>query len=199
MTIHVYDYRQDLQNLVVRPEGRARFRRVELGPVPPFHSHDLGVETFLVLEGEIEFNVGDESVVCRPGQLISVPPRTRHAVRAVGERPGAIYLSVAPHVEPTHTFYDEHGTCLPPRYGVWQEAGGGDPAPSLSRAQLLTEYQAEAEALLARAQSNVQTAASTSAESKASIDNLWATVSPLLEQVRTLERAWNALAASHTG
>src|SRR5438093_8522787 len=106
MAIPVHDYHSDLTNIQVQPQIRSRFRRVELGPVPPVHSHDLGVETFLVLEGEIEFNVEDESVVCRPGQLISVPPRTRHAVRAVGDRPGAIYLSVAPHVEPTHTNYD---------------------------------------------------------------------------------------------
>ena len=87
MPIQVFDYRHDLQNLVVRPEGRSRFRRVELGPVPPMHSHDLGAETFLVLEGHIEFNVEDESVVCQPGQLLVVPPRTRHAVRAVGKEP----------------------------------------------------------------------------------------------------------------
>src|SRR5688500_19862359 len=102
MAIRVYDYRQDLQNLVVRPEGRSRFRRVELGPLPAMHSHDLGAETFLVLEGRIEVQVEDESVVCQPGQLIVVPPRTRHAARAVGDHPGAVYLSVAAHVEPTH-------------------------------------------------------------------------------------------------
>src|SRR5690242_19045186 len=132
MPITVYDYRADLQNLVVRPEGRVRFRQVELGPVPPMHSHDLGTETFLVLEGQIEFHVEAERVTCTPGQLISVPPRPKHAVRAVGDKPGAIFLSVTPHVEPTHTFYDEHGSCLPPRYGVWREAGGGDPESAAS-------------------------------------------------------------------
>jgi quercetin dioxygenase-like cupin family protein len=102
--VQVFDYRRDLQNLAVRPEGRSRFRRVELGTVPPMHSHDLVAETFLVLESQIEFDVEDESVVCQLGQLIVVPPRIRHAVRAVGEEPGAIYLNEAPHVEPTHTF-----------------------------------------------------------------------------------------------
>ncbi len=197
MSIRVYDYRHDLQNLVVRPEGRARFRRVELGAVPPMHSHDLGVETFLVLEGEIEFNVEDESVVCRPGQLISVPPRTRHAVRAVGDRPGAIFLSVAPHVEPTHTNYDEHGSCLPPRYGAWREAGGAEPVQR-KPAELLSAYRAEAAQLLALATSNLQAAESApSVESKASVDDLWAAVCPVLEQVRRLERAWNDLASVH--
>jgi mannose-6-phosphate isomerase-like protein (cupin superfamily) len=192
MPIRVYDYRNDLQNLVVRPEGRARFRRVELGPVPPMHSHDLGVETFLVLEGNIEFNVE----VCQPGQLISVPPRTRHAVRAVGERPGAIYLSVAPHVEPTHTFYDEHGSCLPPRYGSWLEAGGGE-ARTSSMEDLLATYRTEAARLLELATALAQAAHALPAiQGKESIDELWSTVSPLLEEVRRLEQAWNALAVA---
>jgi quercetin dioxygenase-like cupin family protein len=194
MSIRVYDYRQDLQNLVVRPEGRARFRRVELGPVPAVHSHDLGVETFLVLEGEIEFTVEDESVVCRPGQLISVPPRTRHAVRAVGEVPGAIFLSVAPHVEPTHTFYDEQGSCLPPRYGAWREAGGGETVVDVTEAE--RAYRAAAERLLELAQANVTAidARASDAPEKAKIDAQWQALAPLLEEVRRLEAAWNALA-----
>src|SRR5690348_5671273 len=119
MPIPVFDYRTDLRNLVVQPQIRSRFRVVELGPVPQVHSHDLGGETFVVMQGSIEFTVGDERVVADQGQAIYVPPRTTHAVRAVGDQPGVIYLSVSPHVEPTHTFYDTDGNRLPPRYGVW--------------------------------------------------------------------------------
>ena len=197
MPITVFDYRKDLQNLVVRPEGRARFRRVELGPVPPMHSHDLGGETFLVLEGQIEFNVETESVVCEPGQLIYVPPRTKHAVRAVGSRPGAIFLSVTPHVEPTHTTYDEHGSCLPPRYGVWREARGGDPAPTSSPTELFEAYRQAAERLQDLAADNLDVIRSlnTPVEAKPTIDNLWRALYPVLAQVRAMERAWNDLAA----
>jgi mannose-6-phosphate isomerase-like protein (cupin superfamily) len=190
MPIQVFDYRRDLQNLAVRPEGRSRFRRVELGPVPPMHSHDLGAETFLVLEGQIEFNVEDESVVCQPGQLIVVPPRTRHALRAVGEQPGAIYLSVAPHVEPTHTYYDDRGECLPPRYGAWTEAGGEQPDAGRSVAQLLDAYRAANRRLQELLQSNANVAE----RDGVGVDVLWATLRPVLEQVRTLEAAWNELA-----
>src|SRR4030088_3323535 len=126
MSIPVYDYRADLTNLVVQPEVRSRFRRVELGPVPALHSHDLGGETFVVMEGQIEFTVADERVICQQGQSIFVPPRTTHAVRAVGDQPGCIYLSVWPHVDPTPTQCDADGEQLPPRYGVWQAAGGGE-------------------------------------------------------------------------
>src|SRR6202045_1217024 len=147
MAIPVYDYRADLTNLVVQPEIRSRFRRVELGPVPEVHSHDLGGETFVVMEGQIEFTVADESVVCQQGQAIFVPPRTTHAVRAVGERTGVIYLSVSPHVEPTHTNYAADGQQLPPRYGVWRAAGGGEPRSELPVSSLLERYRAAAQSL----------------------------------------------------
>jgi mannose-6-phosphate isomerase-like protein (cupin superfamily) len=199
MPIPVFDYRKDLQNLVVRPEGRARFRRVDLGPVPAMHSHDLGGETFLVLDGRIEFHVEAERVTCEPGQLIYVPPRTRHAVRAVGDHPGAIFLSVTPHVEPTHTFYDEHGSCLPPRYGVWRDAGGGEPESTASPAERVEQYAAAAERLLQLATNNMETLRklgphAAEADAKEAIDALWVALFPVLDEVRTLERAWNDLA-----
>src|SRR5579864_2992891 len=161
MPIHVYDYRSDLSNLIVEPQIRSRFRVVELGPVPQVHSHDLGGETFVVMQGDIEFTVGDERVVAHQGQAIFVPPRTTHAVRAVGDQPGVIYLSVSPHVEPTHTFYSADGQRLPPRYGVWRDAGvahapGADPR---SRSELAAAYSAAAAQLAALAESNAALAA----------------------------------------
>jgi mannose-6-phosphate isomerase-like protein (cupin superfamily) len=195
MAIPVYDYRTDLTNLVVSPEIRSRFRRVELGPVPEYHSHDLGGETFVVMDGQIEFTVADEQVVCRQGQAIFVPPRTTHAVRAVGERPGVIYLSVSPHVEPTHTFYGADGERLPPRYGVWRAAGGDVPS-SESTSNLLDRYRAASRTLAELAQVSADRAqtAEGAAPLKAMVDTLWDALRPLLEQVATLERDWNALA-----
>jgi mannose-6-phosphate isomerase-like protein (cupin superfamily) len=202
MSIPVYDYRADLTNLVVQPEIRSRFRRVERGPVPEVHSHDLGGETFVVMEGQIEFTVADESVVCQQGQAIFVPPRTTHAVRAVGERTGVIYLSVSPHVEPTHTFYGPDHQRLPPRYGVWRVAGGGDPLAVSSPAALLESYRAASHTLaeLARASLDRASTADGSAEPvKATVDAMWDGLRPLLEQVTVLERAWNALAQRAAG
>jgi len=199
MAIHVFDARSDLSNLVVEPQIRSRFRRVELGPVPEVHSHDLGGETFVVMHGQIEFTVADEHVVCQPGQVIYVPPRTTHAVRAVGDEPGEIYLSVSPHVEPTHTFYDADGQTLPPRYGVWRAAGGGSAAlDELPTAELLQRYQAAARTLAELAQANAATGVelddTDAAARKPSIDTLWSQLRPLLQQVEDLERTWNALA-----
>jgi mannose-6-phosphate isomerase-like protein (cupin superfamily) len=193
MPIRVYDYRTDLSNLVVEPQIRSRFRVVELGPVPQVHSHDLGGETFVVMQGVIEFTVDGESVVARQGQAIYVPPRTTHAVRAVGDQPGVMYLSVSPHVEPTHTFYSPDGQQLPPRYGVWREAGGGDSVPSRSRSDLAVAYGEAARKLAELADDNARTAATES-----STDALWSALRPVLQHVEELERAWNALAVAPT-
>lgn len=202
MAIHVYDYRVDLSNLVVEPQIRSRFRRVELGPVPEVHSHDLGGETFLVMQGEIEFTVADERVVCQPGQVVYVPPRTTHAVRAVGDRPGVIYLSVSPHVEPTHTFYDADGRTLPPRYGVWRAAGGGEARSEVPTAELLERYRSAARSLAQLAQAHAGVEApldgDDAAATKATVDRLWASLGPLLQQVETVEQTWNALALRAT-
>jgi len=196
MSIPVHDYHSDLTNICVQPQIRSRFRRVELGPVPPVHSHDLGGETFLVMDGQIEFTVANEHVFCQPGQSIFVPPRTTHAVRAVGEQPGVIYLSVSPHVEPTHTSYDATGQQWPPRYGVWRAAGGGEPRSELPVSTLLERYHAAAQSLAELSQANsAQTpTASDSNNIKPTIDKLWHSLRPVLLQVEALEREWNELA-----
>ena len=108
---------------------------------------------------------------------------------AVGDRPGAIYLSVAPHVEPTHTQYDDDGACLPPTYGVWADAGGA-PASSASRAELAQTYRAATQRLLELLQAN----AAVAERESATTDDLWAALYPVLHQVRVLEDAWNELA-----
>lgn len=200
MPIQVYDYRSDLTNVVVRPEIRSRFRRVAPGPVPQYHSHDLGGETFIVMDGQIEFTVDGESVVCSAGQAIYVPPGTTHAVRAVGDAPGVMYLSVAPHVEPTHTQYDAQGQRLPPRYGVWREAGGGAAPSSESTEALLATYRRAAQRLaeLARATAKAAEAANAAGALKPMVDALWDSLRPTLQQVETLERTWNELAPRAT-
>jgi mannose-6-phosphate isomerase-like protein (cupin superfamily) len=191
MAIPVFDFRSNLSNLVVQPQIRSRFRVVELGPVPAVHSHDLGSETFVVMQGQIEFTVGGEKVIARQGQAIYVPPRTTHAVRAVGDTPGLIYLSVSPHVEPTHTFYDARGQRLPPRYGVWREAGDPGPPSTLPRPALADAYARAASRLAELAQTNASAAAN-----GGSSDELWANLQPLLQHVEELERSWNALATA---
>jgi quercetin dioxygenase-like cupin family protein len=50
--------------------------------VPP-HVHDDHVDAFYVLDGEVEFTVGEETAVKGPGTLLAAPPGARHGFRGV--------------------------------------------------------------------------------------------------------------------
>ena len=69
MPLQVFDYRRDIKNVVITPEIRARFLRFEVGDVATRHSHDLGGEVFLILQGRAEFEIDGETAVLGPGEL----------------------------------------------------------------------------------------------------------------------------------
>ena len=46
------------------------------------HTHDDHVDTFFVLEGEVEFTVADNTVRAGPGTLLAAPPGARHGFRS---------------------------------------------------------------------------------------------------------------------
>jgi quercetin dioxygenase-like cupin family protein len=206
VTIPVYDYRKDIANVVVQPEIRARFMRMNPAPAGRMHSHDLGGEIFLVLEGQCEFLIEDEAVTCGPGELIYVPPLLKHTLHAVGDKPCTVYLSVTPHVEPTHTQYDEAYKVQPPRYGGWRGKDHGDAAPDRSTAALAEDV-VEASRILAQlANRNAEALAAHAAAlnqadgsgdrtaAKSSMDAMWFELRDTLQHVRELEKRWNALA-----
>ncbi len=45
------------------------------------HHHKIMTEVFYILEGEVELIFDDESVICLPGDTITVPPNVWHAAR----------------------------------------------------------------------------------------------------------------------
>ena len=47
----------------------------------PRHHHKIMTEVFYILEGEIELIFDDETVICKPGDTITVPPNVWHAAR----------------------------------------------------------------------------------------------------------------------
>ncbi len=116
MSLTVYDFRTDIANLLVSPQVRARFMRLEPGEVAAAHSHDLGQEIFLVLAGRAEFTIDGEVAEVGPGQLCFALVDQVHTVRALGDAPMVMYLSVTPHIQPTHTFWGEDGERLPHRF-----------------------------------------------------------------------------------
>ena len=109
MGFPVYDCRSDTRNVLVTPQIRSRFVKVEPRPMGRSHSHDLGHEVFVVLQGRVEFEIDGERETLGPGQMCVALINQTHALRAVGPEPAIYYLSVTPHVQPTHTFWDELG------------------------------------------------------------------------------------------
>jgi quercetin dioxygenase-like cupin family protein len=61
------------------------------GPGPHFHEHH--VDAFFVLEGELEFKAGEETVRALPGTSVCVPPGVVHSFTTV-EAKGARFLNV---------------------------------------------------------------------------------------------------------
>src|SRR6266550_1086503 len=92
--------------------------RFEPGQVSDGHTHDLGHEMFLVVDGFAEFTIAGQSAVVGPGQICVARAGEWHEIRTLPDAPMTLYLSVTPHIEPTHTQWDrEGGTQLPYRYG----------------------------------------------------------------------------------
>jgi mannose-6-phosphate isomerase-like protein (cupin superfamily) len=52
--------------------------------MPLLHLHRKYTEIFYVLEGELQFQLGDEEIHPRAGSTIVVPPRTPHCFRNAG-------------------------------------------------------------------------------------------------------------------
>ena len=113
MGFPVYDYRTDIKNVLVTPQIRSRFLKMEPGQSAQLHSHDLGHEIFLILEGRVEFEIEGETEELGPGQMCIALADQPHTVRVLGDEPMTMYLSVTPHIHPTHTPRTEDGERLP--------------------------------------------------------------------------------------
>jgi quercetin dioxygenase-like cupin family protein len=203
MPYRVYDYRHDIRNLEITPEVRARFIRLAPHEVHGRHSHDLGHEVFLILEGQADIEIDGERAVLGPGQFCFVPAGQMHQVRNAGEAPLTMYLSVTPHVEPTHTMWSAEGQKLPPRYGgstAAERAEKAEPAPPV--AELAARQAAALNQLLHTVQTAVdahgrllaQLEQSPGPAAQAAVDALWADLLPLFRDVSALAAAWNDLA-----
>ena len=204
MPFTVYDYRTDVRNVVITPEIRSRFMRMEPGTVAARHSHDLGHEVFLVLEGHAEFEIDGDRAVLGPGQMCFARADQMHQVRVVGDKPMTLYLSVTPHIEPTHTRWDDRGQKLPPRYGMATGTErAGRPQAAEAPSARVDRHVAAAKALAAAAAANAKAqekeaaglgralAAGDSRAAKAAVDAMWQQIYQAHKSVQALEAAWN--------
>lgn len=116
MDLPVYDFRTDIKNVLVTPQIRSRFLKMAVGQFNEGHTHDLGHEIFLILQGQAEFVIEGKKAVLGPGQLCIALKDEYHTVENVGDEEVIMYLSVTPHIQPTHTRWFEDGTKQPPNF-----------------------------------------------------------------------------------
>src|SRR5256714_11603091 len=70
--------------------------RVSPNNGPPPHIHSREDESFFVLEGEVEFQIGDEKITARPGTFIQGPRGIAHSFKNNTKLPARILGFVTP-------------------------------------------------------------------------------------------------------
>ena len=68
------------------------------------HVHRVQEETFYVLEGECEWQVGDQLVRAKPGTYLFIPPGVPHNIANGSDKPARMLMTVSP---PGHEHYFE--------------------------------------------------------------------------------------------
>ena len=66
------------------------------------HVHRVQEETFYVVEGKCEWQIGDETVHAVPGTFVFIPPGVPHNVANATDRPARVIMTVSP---PGHEHY----------------------------------------------------------------------------------------------
>jgi quercetin dioxygenase-like cupin family protein len=207
MPYAIYDYRRDIRNLFVTPQIRGRFLRMAPGEVHGRHSHDLGHEIFLILDGRCRMEIDGEVADLEAGQLCVAFAHQMHQASNPFDEPMTMYLSVTPHIHPTHTQYNqETWERLPPRYMSKAAYHQDDPVATVPTAELAARHLAAVQALAettraaAEAQAASIAALQQAAEAgdqttlKAAMDDAWAQVYATFQAVNAMAEAWNDLA-----
>lgn len=198
MGLRVYDYRTDVRNVLVTPQIRSRFLKMEPGQSAALHSHDLGHEIFLVLEGRAAFEIDGETRELGPGQLCVALADQAHSVRTVGNEPMTMYLSVTPHIQPTHTGRTESGERMPVRFAPSRAYDVAED-PSVSAGEAAERHVAAARALAEAAEASARVQKEMAARLKAGDADgarvgMWEALYAVYRRVYELGDAWNDLA-----
>lgn len=69
---------------------------VPSGGGPPPHIHSREEEAFLVLEGEITLQIGEEKIVATAGMFANMPVGSLHCFKNESNQPAKMIISVAP-------------------------------------------------------------------------------------------------------
>jgi quercetin dioxygenase-like cupin family protein len=70
--------------------------RINVGEGPPAHTHTREDEVFYVLEGKLEFQIGNDTVQARKGATLYAPRGVRHTFRNPGPGPARLLFFFSP-------------------------------------------------------------------------------------------------------
>ncbi len=205
MPFEVYDFRDVNKNVLTTPEIRARLYHMAPGQVDRLHSHDLGHEIFLILEGKAEFMIAGHTEVLEAGQMCVALADEIHQVRnLLPDRRTVMFLSVTPHIQPTHTGRDPDGAVHPPQFRANSFYDDEDDTGPL--ADRLDTFVRDADALAAEARRAAgahaqqaenwrQAHAADDKDAAVTARNaMWNAVRSLHTRLFKLDLAWNRLA-----
>jgi quercetin dioxygenase-like cupin family protein len=68
------------------------------------HVHSVIEETFYVLEGECEWQMGSELVRAKPGTFVYIPPGVPHSIANTSDKPARVLQTISP---PGHEHFFE--------------------------------------------------------------------------------------------
>lgn len=206
MPFQIYDYRTTNRNVLVTPEIRARLYHMKPGQVDSWHSHDLGHEVFLILEGQAEFNINHTKQILGPGQMCIALADEIHQVRNVlTDQETIMYLSVTPHIQPTHTGRTDLDEKMPPHFSP-NTNYNVESDMSIAVTDLLARHLQAADRLVdtTRAfaliqhdmadQLNKARRAGDAAAAAEARNAMWNAVYMLHKELYALDNAWNELA-----
>jgi mannose-6-phosphate isomerase-like protein (cupin superfamily) len=207
MGFTVYDCREDIRNILVTANIRARFCKLEAGSgsLDQWHTHDLGDEIFIILAGRVEFKINGEVKELGPGQMCYARFDEPHSVRVISEDPVYMYLSVTPHIQPTHTMYDDNDERLPLHFRPSSDYDTQTDSTTPVE-QLVDQHIGAAQELVEVAQRSAQIQEERGAALKKALEGgdlaeasrlraaMWAPLLELFKKTRELADGWNTLA-----
>ena len=205
MAFEVYDFHDVNKNVLVTPHIRARLYQMEPGQVDRRHSHDLGHEVFLILEGRAEFMIAGHVEVLEAGQMCIALADEIHQVRnLLPDRRTVMFLSVTPHIQPTHTGRDADGCAHPPAFranSFYDDVDDTGPIADLLDAfvsgadALADEARQAADTQAQQAEAWRKAAASEERDAAVAARNaMWDAVYSLHSKLFSLDAVWNKLA-----
>ncbi|MFQ6549130.1 cupin domain-containing protein [Aestuariibius sp. 2305UL40-4] len=66
------------------------------GAGPPLHIHHTETEVFTVLDGALRFHADGKDITGKPGDIIVIPPGTRHAFKGIAPGTSRVLIQLTP-------------------------------------------------------------------------------------------------------